>query len=50
MKQNLEAADVVLTAEDMQKIAALDRNLRLLAGGFWEVPDGSFSMVAIWDE
>lgn len=50
MKQNLEAADVVLTADDMQKIAALDRNLRLLAGGFWEVPDGPYSIAAIWDE
>ncbi len=50
MKQNLEAAAVVLTDEDMREIAGLDRSLRLLAGEFWEMEGGPYTVASIWDE
>lgn len=50
MQQNLAAADVALTAEDMDNIAALNQDCRLLAGSFWEVPGGPYSLASIWDE
>ena len=50
MKQNLDAADVSLTEEDMQEIAKLDRNRRYLAGEFWEMEGGPYTLAGIWDE
>lgn len=49
IEQNLAAADVSLTAEDMEAIAALDRDRRYVDGSFWEVPGGAYTMANIWD-
>jgi len=50
MKQNLDAADVSLTKEDMAEIAGIDRNRRYVDGEFWVFEGGSYSIANIWDE
>ena len=50
MKENLDAADVSLTQEDMQKIAGIDRNRRYIDGEFWALEGSSYSVANIWDE
>ena len=50
MKQNLDAAEVSLTEEDMQEIAGLDRNRRYLGGEFWAMEGSPYTVTSIWDE
>ncbi|MCK5367225.1 MAG: aldo/keto reductase, partial [Cyclobacteriaceae bacterium] len=50
MKQNLDAATINLSDEDMQKIAALEMSARLLVGSFWAMPGSGYTMEALWDE
>lgn len=50
MKQNLDAADVSLTKEDMVEIEAINRNRRYVDGEFWVFEGGSYSIANIWDE
>ncbi|MBT9318009.1 aldo/keto reductase [Leptothoe spongobia] len=49
IKQNLAAATVSLTQEDMAAIAALDLNRRYVSGKFWEIEGGPYSLANIWD-
>ena len=49
MRQNLAAANVSLSAEDMAAIAALDRNRRYVDGTFWEVEGGPYTLANLWD-
>jgi alcohol dehydrogenase (NADP+) len=50
MKQNLDAAEVSLTEEDMQEIAGLDRNRRYLGGEFLAMEGSPYTVTSIWDE
>lgn len=50
MQQNLDAADVSLTVEDMQEIAGLDRHRRYVGGEFWEMPGSPYTVASLWDE
>lgn len=50
MKQNLAAADVLLTQDDMQEIAELDRNRRYVSGDFWSPKGSPYTLANIWDE
>lgn len=50
MKQNLDAAEVSLTEEDMQEIAGLDRNRRYISGEFWAMEGSPYTVTSIWDE
>ena len=50
LKENLDAANVSLTKEDMQEIAGIDRNRRYVDGAFWVFEGGSYSIANIWDE
>ena len=50
LKQNLAAAEVSLTEEDMQVIAGLDRNCRYLNGKFWVLPGGPYTLENLWDD
>ncbi|MBN2314405.1 MAG: aldo/keto reductase [Sedimentisphaerales bacterium] len=50
MKENLDAADVSLTKEDMKEISGIDRNRRYVDGAFWVFEGGSYSVPNIWDE
>lgn len=49
IKQNLAAADVSLTEEDMKTIAALDLNRRYVDGTFWQIEGGPYTLSALWD-
>ena len=49
IEQNLAAAEVALTDEDMQAIAALDLNRRYVSGAFWQVDGGPYTVAALWD-
>lgn len=50
MKENLDAADIPLTGDDMKMLASLDRHRRYLAGEFWAVKGSSYTMKNLWDE
>ena len=50
MKENLDAADVSLTKEDMQEIAGIGRNRRYITGDFWALEGSSYSVANLWDE
>jgi alcohol dehydrogenase (NADP+) len=50
LEDNLRAADLVLSDEDMQRIAGLDRHYRFVDGAFWELPGGPYTLANVWDE
>ena len=50
MRENLAAAALELTADDMAAIGALDRARRYIDGTFWERPGGPYTVAALWDE
>lgn len=47
MQENLGAYEILLSAEEMAEIAALDRHHRLLDGSVWK---GPYSPASLWDE
>ena len=50
LEQNLAAANVTLSAADIQQIAALDRHRRYVAGPIWVVDDGPYTLANLWDD
>ncbi len=50
MKQNLAAAEVSLTQEDMQDIVGLDQNRRYVSGEFWAIKGSPYTVANLWDE
>ncbi|HEX7340330.1 MAG TPA: aldo/keto reductase [Rhodanobacteraceae bacterium] len=48
--QNLAAAKIVLDADDMRQLAALDCHRRYLDGADWVVDGGPFTQASLWDE
>ena len=50
MKQNLDAASLELSDEDMKKIARLDFNGRFIVGAFWNAPNLGYTLETLWDE
>ena len=48
LKANLEAPEIVLDKDDMNKIAQLDKNYRFINGKFFEMPGSGYSN--IYDE
>ncbi len=50
LKQNLEAAHLVLDAEDVQAINALDAGYRYVDGKFWTVEGSSYTQEYLWGE
>jgi alcohol dehydrogenase (NADP+) len=49
LRENFAANDLELTQADLERIAALDRGYRLIAGAFWVVEGGPWSLQTIWD-
>ncbi|MBM5799421.1 MAG: aldo/keto reductase [Cyanobacteria bacterium K_DeepCast_35m_m2_023] len=47
---NLQAAQLQLSASELQQIAALDRQHRFVDGSFWELPAGPYTRANLWDE
>ncbi|MDB9525278.1 aldo/keto reductase [Oscillatoria sp. CS-180] len=50
IKQNLAAAEVSLTADDMEAIAQLNRRQRYVSGRTWVVDGGPYTLSNLWDE
>jgi len=50
LKENLEAADIELSASDMQKINNLDQHYRYIKGDFWCLEGSGYTLQNLWDE
>lgn len=48
IEENLAAANLSLTDEDMEAIAELDRERRYLAGDIWTMADSPYTQEALW--
>jgi alcohol dehydrogenase (NADP+) len=49
LRENLAAAELKLTEAELQRIAALDQGYRLIAGAFWALDGGPWTLETIWD-
>jgi alcohol dehydrogenase (NADP+) len=50
MQQNLDAAQLVLDAQDVADIATLDRGYRFVDGSFFAGPGSPYTLKQLWDE
>ncbi len=50
IEQNLAAAGLALTPEDLQQIESLDRHRRYVEGGMWTPPGSPYTLATLWDE
>lgn len=50
LRQNLEAAEIALSADEMDKIASLDRHFRYVTGAFFALPGSDYTVANLWDE
>jgi alcohol dehydrogenase (NADP+) len=50
IRENLAAADISLTDDDMDTIAKLDRHRRYVPGAAWTVSGSPYTQSSLWDE
>jgi len=50
LKQNLAAAELSLTQDDMREIAGMDQNRRYISGAFWTIEGSPYTLANLWDE
>jgi len=50
IRDNLAAADLDLTADDMEAIASLDRDYRYLPGELWTMDGSPYTQAGLWNE
>lgn len=50
LRENFAAAEIALTADELARIAALDRHYRFLNGNVWAVPGSPWTLQSLWDE
>lgn len=50
LTENLGALNIKLSAEDMSKIEALDRNLRFTDGAMWTISGSPYTQKSLWEE
>ncbi len=50
LQQNLAAADLALSNENIQQIARLDAGYRYVDGTFWELPNGPYTVDWLWNQ
>ena len=50
LRENLAAAQLELSTTELERIAGLDQGCRLIAGAFWAVESGPWTLPTIWDE
>ncbi|MEM8964363.1 MAG: aldo/keto reductase [Acidobacteriota bacterium] len=48
IRQNLDATEIELDADDMAEIAKLDRHRRYVDGTFWEIEGGPYKVDELW--
>jgi alcohol dehydrogenase (NADP+) len=49
LSENLAAASQPLDDDLMERLARLDRNQRLIDGGFWCLEGGPYTLENLWD-
>jgi alcohol dehydrogenase (NADP+) len=49
LRENIAAADIVLSQADMARIAALDQGYRLIDGLFWTMEGSPWTLQNLWD-
>ncbi len=50
IKENLQSADIGLSAEEMNRIAKLEKGYRFLDGGIWVMEGSPYSRADLWEE
>jgi alcohol dehydrogenase (NADP+) len=50
LKENLEAADIELSMDEMQKMNSLDLHYRYIKGDFWCLEGSDYTLENLWDE
>lgn len=50
LQENLAAADLQLTTDEMKQIEAINRDRRYVDGKFWEVEGGPYTTAELWGE
>lgn len=50
LRQNLKAASILLTTEEMNEISKLDEHFRYVTGGFFALPGSDYTIANLWDE
>jgi alcohol dehydrogenase (NADP+) len=50
LKENLEAADIEFSSEQMDRMASIDLNSRYIKGDFWCLPGSDYTLENLWDE
>lgn len=50
LKENLEAADIVLSNGQMERMDALDKHYRYIKGDFWCLEGSDYTLENLWDE
>ncbi len=50
LKENLEAADIQLSTDEMQKMNSLDLHYRYIKGDFWCLEGSDYTLENLWDE
>ena len=50
LAENLAAAELELTTDDMERIAGLDRHRRYIDGTFWTLEGGPYTVEEFWGE
>jgi len=50
IRENLAAADIVLSADEMDTLAGLDRHFRFLDGKVWTLKGSPYTLAGLWDE
>ena len=50
VRENLAAAELVLTEAEMDRIAGLDRGYCMAAGEFWVFEGAPWTLQTIWDD
>jgi len=48
LRENLAAAELELSADDMRQLAALDRGRRYVDGSFWAIPGSPYALADVW--
>lgn len=50
LAENFASQSIVLTADDIASLNALDRHYRYVDGSFWVIPGGPYTLDNLWDE
>ena len=50
LQENLAAAGIQLTPNDLERIAGMDQHRRLVDGSFWLLEGSPWTLQTLWDE